>query len=180
MKNIIISDVSKNDTQNILDIYSHYILNSPATFEYDVPDIDSFQKRIDKIQEKYPYLKAEINNVTVGFAYASALKDRPAYNWACEVTIYLHKDYKYSGIGSYMYSKLFDILLKQNITNLYACVTLSNTESINFHKKLGFKQTGIFSNCGYKFNQWYSVAWLEKIIADHLKNPKEFIIYKNI
>lgn len=180
MNNIIISDVTRKDTKSILDIYSWYILNSAVTFEYDTPEIDQFQKRIDKIQEKYPYIKAEIDNKIIGFAYASALKERPAYNWACEVTIYLHKDYKHSGTGSYLYSKLFDILLKQNITNLYACVTLSNTESLNFHKKLGFNQAGVFSNCGYKFGKWHGVAWLEKVIAEHSIKPKEFISYKNI
>lgn len=174
---LIVEDVNLEDTEDILDIYSYYILNTPVTFEYDIPNVLDFQKRIEGIKSRYPYLKAVYNGRIIGYAYASALRTRPAYDWSCETTIYLHKDYRFMGAGRKLYNKLFDILKKQNITNIYACITYSNKESLDFHKKLGFNQVALLTDCGYKMNKWHSIAWLEKIIAEHNIPPENFINY---
>lgn len=75
-----------------------------------------------------------------------------------------------------------DILKRQNIINLYACIAytpvedthLKNTSAI-FHEGLRYKKIAYFTKCGYKFGTWYDMIWMEKIIGEHHGNPKPVI-----
>lgn len=180
MSNIEICIANKDDIKYILDIYSYYILNSSATFEIDIPDFYEFANRVEHIQEKYPYLVAKINNKVVGYTYASPLRTRKAYEYSCETTIYLHYNFINKSIGTKLYNTIFDYLKKQNILNIYACITYSNTESVFFHKKFGFKKVAHFHNCGFKHNVWHDILWLEKTIGKHSKKPHPFINFNKL
>lgn len=171
MDNVIISIAEKGDIKDILDIYGYYVLNSPATFEIELPDINEFALRVENIQKKYPYLTAKINGKTAGFAYATPLRTRKAYDYSCETTIYLHHEYLKKSIGTKLYTALFDYIKQQNILNVYACITYANTESILFHEKFGFKTAAHFHKCGYKHDTWHDILWLEKIIGNHNTIP---------
>src|SRR5690348_10189169 len=87
------------DCKSILEIYRYYVLNTAITFEYDVPDVEEMERRMNNIQPKYPYLVTEIENTIVGYAYASDFRYKAAYQWSPESTIYLHKDFTGKGIG---------------------------------------------------------------------------------
>lgn len=170
------------DAKDILEIYAPYITDTAITFEYSIPSVEEFAKRISCILTKYPYLVAVENNQIVGYAYASAFKERAAYNWAVETTVYLKQDCRGRGIGRSIYSALEEILMKQNILNLNACIACTsvadkylNNTSIYFHEHLGYKKVGHFSKCGYKFETWYDVIWMEKTIGEHSAAPKSVI-----
>lgn len=154
------------DAQAILDIYRPYVLNTNITFEYEVPSIDEFKSRIEQTLKKYPYLVAVEKNKIVGYAYAGSYKNRAAYDWGCELSIYVDENYHHQGIGKKLYDKLIQLLKEMNYQILYACITYPNDKSIAFHKQYGFKQIAYFEKCGYKFNQWADMVWLEKRIAD--------------
>lgn len=171
---------NESHISQIINIYSYYILNTPVTFEVEIPEYNEFKNRVDTIQEKYPFLSALIDNKVVGYAYAAPLKTRKAYEYSCETTIYLDYNYKEKSIGKALYTRLFEYLKKQNIVNLYACITESNKESIIFHEKFGFQKTAHFHKCGFKHNKWHDVMWFEKIISDHSSTPKPFINFNNI
>ena len=113
MDNVIINIAEKSDIKEILEIYSYYVLNSPATFEIDIPDINEFSLQIEKIQNKYPYLTAKINGKTAGYAYAAPLRTRKAYDYSCETTIYLH--HKYFNNCGYKHNTWHDILWLEKI-----------------------------------------------------------------
>ncbi|MBR2526627.1 N-acetyltransferase [bacterium] len=172
--NIKIKPANIEDAQDILNIYSYYVLNTAISFEYDVPTIQEFKERIRKTLENYPYYVAAINNKIVGYAYAGSFVGREAYKYSAELTIYIDKNYKKQGIGKLLYQKLEEDLKEKGIKNLYACVGIPVKESdeyldfnsADFHKHLGFKQVGEFHKCGYKFNRRYSMIWLEKIIGE--------------
>lgn len=180
MDNVIISIAEKSDIKDILDIYGYYVLNSPATFEIEIPDINEFSLRVENIQKKYPYLTAKINGKMAGFAYAAPLRTRKAYDYSCETTIYLHHEYLNKSIGTKLYTALFDYIKQQNILNIYACITYANTESVLFHKKFGFEVAAHFHNCGYKHNKWHDILWLEKIIGNHTTPPAPFINFNDL
>ena len=162
------------DTKDILNIYSHYVLNTAISFEYDVPKVDEFKERIRKTLENYPYYVATLDNKIVGYAYAGAFVGREAYRYSAELTVYVDKDYKKQGIGKLLYQKLEEDLKQKGIRNLYACIGVPvdkadeylDFNSVEFHKHLGFKQVGEFHKCGYKFDRWYNMVWLEKIIGE--------------
>lgn len=174
---ILIRIANENDAESLLKIYSPYVKNTAITFEYEVPLLEEFQNRIKSTLEKYPYLVAEFNGKIVGYAYAGPFKTRAAYGWDVEVSVYVDKDFHGNGCGRFLYEKLEYFLKKMNITNMNACITYTEIEdeylthgSPNFHKKMGFSLVGKFNKCGYKFNRWYDMIWMEKMIGEHNQN----------
>lgn len=172
------------DIPKLLDIYAYYVENTAITFEYEVPSMEEFTERMKRVLEKFPYLAAVLDGEIVGYAYVSPFKERPAYNWAVETSIYVHKDKKGMGIGRCLYEKLEELLKKQNILNLEACIAYPEVEdayltkdSVRFHEKLGYRMVGEFVKCGYKSNRWYNMVWMEKHIGEH-KEKQEKVIYR--
>ena len=168
----------KQDAENLLAIYAPYVEKTAITFEYEVPTVCQFEKRIEKVLEKYPYLIAETNGKIVGYAYAGAFHERAAYDWAVEVTVYVREDCKKRGIGRKLYEALEKILSMQNILNLNACIAYCDVDdqyltknSMQFHEHLGYKLVGEFHKCGYKFGRWYNMIWMEKHIGAHNNTP---------
>ena len=173
---------TENDAEALLKIYAPYVEHTAITFEYEVPSVEEFRSRIRHTLEKYPYLVAEEDGELLGYAYVGPFHDRPAYDWAVETSIYVDKDYKRSGCGKLLYQALEKILKKQHISNLYACIAYTEQEdehltndSMHFHEHLGYELVGTFKQCGYKFNKWYDMIWMEKIIGEHPEMPEAFI-----
>lgn len=175
-----IRTVSANDAQKLLDIYAPYVLNTAITFEYEVPSLNEFKGRIEQTLRRYPYIAAISDNEISGYAYASSFKQRAAYDWAVETSIYVKNGYHGKGIGKILYTELERILKLQNIINLNACIAYPNPQSIAFHEKSGYKKTAHFTKCGFKNNKWYDMVWLEKFIGSHTVPPKPFIPYSEL
>lgn len=187
MSDIYIRQATEEDAQEILDIYRPYIISTAITFEYDVPDISEFRQRIRNTLVRYPYIVAVENEKIKGYAYAGTFKGRKAYDMDVELSIYIDEDCKNRGLGRKLYTKLEEILKLQNIINTYACIATIdgagdeylNNDSMHFHEKLGFKLVGEFKKSGYKFNRWYDMVWMEKIIGNH-NQIKDFIPYNDL
>lgn len=165
------------DAESLLKIYAPYVEKTAITFEYDVPSVEEFAGRIENVLKKYPYLVAEIENEIVGYAYAGSFYERAAYDWAIETSVYVDTNKKKMGIGKKLYEALEKILASQNILNMNACIAYPAEEdeyltknSVEFHEHLGYRLVGEFKKCGYKFNRWYNMVWMEKHIGEHLDN----------
>ena len=165
------------DASALLDIYAPYVEQTAITFEYQTPSVEEFSDRISRTLKKYPYLAAQAGNTILGYAYAGPFKERAAYDWAAEVSIYVRQNAKRRGIGTYLYEALEQLLKNQNILNLYACIaspqqedTYLTRDSIEFHRYMGYRIVGEFRQCGYKFNRWYNMVWMEKHIGSHIEN----------
>lgn len=171
MMSIRIAQIS--DAPAILTIYQAYVEKTAITFESETPSLPEFEERMRQISSKYPFLVLEENQQIVGYAYANALNKRQAYDWSCEVTIYLAPTMAKKGYGRQLYSELEALLKKMGILNLYACIAFPEIDdqylthnSVEFHRHVGYETVGIFHHCGYKFDQWYHVMWMEKIIGE--------------
>ncbi len=168
------------DASEILKIYAPYITGTTITFEYDVPTVAEFKDRIATTLENYPYLVAETEDgKIVGFAYAHRYKERPAYNWSAEVSIYVDNEIRGLGIGKVLSLALEELLAKQNVVNLCACITGKNHNSVLFHEKMGYELVGTFEDFGFKFGEWYDVIWLQKRIYQG-EHPRDFIPYSQL
>ena len=99
MEEITIRTAVRQDAEALLQIYAPYVKNTAITFEYDVPSVEEFAGRISKVLQKYPYLVAEVNGEPVGYAYAGPFKERAAYDWAVETTVYVRENMKKIVIG---------------------------------------------------------------------------------
>lgn len=181
-RNISIRMADEADAEELLKIYAPYVTDTAITFEYDIPSVVEFSQRIRNTLQRYPYIVAVEDNRIVGYAYASAFKERAAYSWAVETTVYLSQDCRGKGLGRKLYLALEDILRRQNIINLNACIAHAadegaylNNASSTFHEHLGYAKVAHFTKCGYKFNTWYDMIWMEKIIGEHSDKPDPFI-----
>jgi len=167
------------DAEALLAIYAPYVRDTAITFEWDVPTVEEFRQRIAHTLERYPYLVAEsAGGRALGYAYAGPLKERKAYDWACELSIYVAQDAHGRGVGGALYATLVHLLAAMGVTNLNACIGYPaapddpylTRASVEFHAHLGFEWVGRFHGCGYKFGRWYDMVWMEKIVGGHPAN----------
>ncbi len=172
----MIREAKPEDAKALLDIYAYYVINTAITFEYDVPGTDAFRERIARTLEKYPYLVLEENGTILGYAYAGVFKNRPAYSRSCELSIYLARGARGRGYGRMLYEALEAELKKRGFLNLYACIADPIVEdeyltrnSERFHRHLGFAKVGEFHRCSFKFDRWYNMIWMEKLIGEHAR-----------
>ena len=173
-ESVLIREATADDAQRLLEIYAYYVEKTAITFEYDVPSVEEFRGRIERIKTRYPYLVIEKNGIIKGYAYAGVFKDRAAYDRSCEMTIYLERGSSGEGLGRKLYEALEEALRKQGILNLYACIGYPDVpdeyldyNSAQFHEHLGYRTVGTFHQCGCKFGRWYSMIWMEKMIGEH-------------
>ena len=175
-----IRTATEKDAEALLEIYEPYVRETAITFEYEVPSAEEFRSRIRNTLLKYPYLVAEQNGEILGYAYAGPFHDRPAYDWAVETSIYVDCDRKHMGIGKKLHNALEEELKERGFLNMNACIAYPETKdehldknSAEFHAHLGYRMVGEFHKCGYKFNRWYNMVWMEKLIGEHTTEQKQ-------
>ncbi|MBE5778559.1 MAG: GNAT family N-acetyltransferase [Clostridiales bacterium] len=169
---------SPEDAEELLKIYAPYVLHTAVSFEYDVPSVEEFRRRIVFTLQKYPYLKAVSQGRIVGYAYAGPFHSRAAYAWGVESSVYVREDIRRKGVGERLYQALEKALRLQNILNINACIATPvqedeylNRNSVLFHQRMGYRMVGEFYRCGYKFGRWYNMVWMEKHLSEHPDEP---------
>jgi L-amino acid N-acyltransferase YncA len=179
---IIIRRAEAFDVPKLLEIYRPYVEHTAVSFEYETPSLEEFLGRVETILRKYPYLVAVSGKELIGYAYASEFKNRKAYDWSVETSIYVKQGQIGKGCGKALYQALEDILKRQHILNLNACIAYTEKEdqyadhnSMNFHKRMGYRLVGRFEKCGYKFGRWYDMIWMEKFLSPHPAQPEQII-----
>jgi L-amino acid N-acyltransferase YncA len=151
------------DAAAIAGIYRPYVLESRATFEIDPPSAQDIAARIAKVEGRYPWLVATGEDGAVtGYAYAMAFRERPAYRFAVETSIYLAASAQGRGTGAALYGLLLDILTAQGFVHAIGALTLPNPGSVALHRRMGFAETGVYEQVGYKLGQWASVGLFQK------------------
>ena len=155
------------DAGEILGIYAPYITDTGVTFETEVPSTAEFAARIDGILKNYPFLVYETDNKIIGYAYGSRYRERAAYKYSADVSVYVTQNHHGRGVGRALYTELFDLLRDRGIYTAYAGIVLPNEKSIGLHKACGFGEVGIYHNAGYKLGEWRDVLWVEKPLREY-------------
>ncbi len=175
MAKIEIRSATGDDAARLLEIYAYYVENTAITFEYETPSPAAFRERIERTLKNYPYLVLEADGVVQGYTYAGPFGVRAAYLYSREVSIYLAPTARGRGYGRLLYEALEAALRAQGALNLYAKVVdpaeaddpYLTRNSEQFHQHLGYNKVGTFHKCGYKFDRWYHIVCMEKIIGEH-------------
>jgi len=160
-----------SDAQQILEIYSPYVKGSACTFETEVPSENEFKARILKNIQVRPWLVCTVADSIICYVYASGHRERAAYQWCCESSVYTHNDFQGMGIGRELYKVLFQILKMQGYRNIYAGITLPNDASIRLHEKCGFMHFATYENIGYKLGEWKNVGWWRLSVNHYDRKP---------
>lgn len=154
-----IRSVTPDDAARILEIYGPFVLDTPVSFETEIPSLQEMRNRIAEISEKFPWLVCEQESYVVGYAYAGPHRSRCAYAWSVEVTVYLDPKFHGRGIGKALYGKLFELLREQGAVNAFAGITLPNQASVGIHEAMGFTKIGQFKDIGFKLGKWWDTGW---------------------
>ena len=185
--NHTIRSVRPDDARALSEIYRYYVENTAVTFEYEAPTVSEFLSRINAYTKHYPYLCIEAEGELLGFAFAHAFRERPAYDYSAEVSIYLRSDCRRTGLGREIYTALENELKRMGVRILYACVAVPEDndphlppDSPLFHEALGYRKCGEFRRCGYKLGRWYTMIWMEKMIGDFPDIPSPLIPYPDL
>ena len=154
------------DAPALLAIYRPFVESTTVSFETVVPTVEEFAARIAKALAGWQWLVAERDGQCIGYAYGSLHRERPAYRWAVEVSVYVHPSYHRQGVGRALYMRLLEELAQKGFCNAYAGTTLPNEGSVALHRGVGFEAIGIFKRVGRKFGKWHDVAWFQRILRD--------------
>ncbi len=166
--------VPEKDAGQIQEIYQYYVEHTAVTFEYKAPSQEELKQRMHKTLQRYPYLVAEVEGKVAGYAYAGVFYDRSAYDWSAEMSVYVQKAIHSRGVGTALYDRMEELLRRQNIVNLFACITHPNEESERFHARKGYQRKALFEKCGYKQGKWWDIVWMQKVITPNNKEPEPF------
>ncbi|MVN75339.1 GNAT family N-acetyltransferase [Hymenobacter sp. HMF4947] len=158
----IIRDATPADVAPMLAIYAPFVAGTTISFEYEVPTLADFAGRVQKVQRSLPWLVAESNGQVIGYAYASAHRERAAYQWSADSSVYVQAAHHGAGVARQLYAQLFARLTQLGYVNVYAGITQPNPRSEGFHRACGFEPVGTYRQVGYKFGQWHDVQWLAK------------------
>ncbi|PFE57614.1 N-acetyltransferase [Bacillus cereus] len=158
----MIREAMKKDVTFILDIYNDAILNSTAVYAYKPVTPEN---RIDWYEQKkadgYPILVYELDNKVVGFATFGPFRAWPAYKYSVEHSVYVDREYRKNGIGSFLMEELITIAKEREYMTLIAGIDAENEKSIAMHKNFGFVYSGTIKKAGYKFNGWLDLAFYQ-------------------
>lgn len=180
MEPAIIRLASPADAQAMLDVYAPFVERTAATFEYEVPTVAEFSVRIQTVLQTLPWLVAETAGQLAGYTYATKHRDRTAYQWSVETSVYVHPDFQGKGIAKRLYDRLFELLTQQGYVNTYAGITLPNPPSERLHVSLGFEPVGVYKKIGYKLGCWYDVQWLVKTLRTPPDKPSKPVLLTEI
>jgi phosphinothricin acetyltransferase len=160
----MIRPVTFADAVTIADIYNYYIINTIVSFE-EIPVTPlEMENRIRNVTSKFPWLVFEENGAIEGYVYLSTWKERIAYKYTAEVSVYLKVGSEGQGIGSRLMEHILKKTENSNIHVLIACISLPNSRSVSLHEKFGFEKAGCFHEVGFKMNQWIDVGYWELIL----------------
>jgi L-amino acid N-acyltransferase YncA len=165
----VLRDAAPEDGAACAAIYRPYVTDTVITFEYEPPTAEDMARRIAVVREKHAWVVLEDSahgGAIVGYAYAAPVKDRAAYRWACEVSVYLESGRRRGGAGRALYEALFERLAARGYRRLIAGMTLPNQASEGLHRALGFEPIGVQRRIGWKFGAWHDVGWVQRSIGD--------------
>jgi len=161
------------DGDAVAAIYRSAIDGSPISFETVAPDGAGMAKRIADRLRAYPWLVCEIDGEVVGYAYGAPHRERAAYRWSCEVSVYIDGRHHRRGVGRALYTSVLAILSAQGFINVYAGITLPNPSSVGLHEAMGFTPVGVYHRVGFKLGRWHDVGWWERPLGEHTGSPAE-------
>jgi phosphinothricin acetyltransferase len=172
---IAIRSARAEDAAAIAAIYAPYVLTGVVSFETDAPDARAMRRRIEGADGFYPWLVATNgdDDGVLGYAYAGKFREREAYRWVVETSIYVAGAVQGQGVGRLLYEALIDTLRAQRFTQAIGAIALPNDHSIALHEAVGFRRAGFFREVGYKHGRWIDVGYWQCELNDAVTPPEE-------
>jgi len=155
----------QRDAAACADIYAPHVEGGVVSFEEQAPSTEAMAARIERYGAGHAWLVAERDGEVVGYAYATAFNERPAYRWSTSVSVYIAEEARGQGVGRALYEALFDRLRERGFRMACAGITLPNEASVGLHEHLGFELVGVNREIGWKHGAWRDVGWYQLELA---------------
>ena len=166
------------DAPAIAAIYAHHVEHGTASFDYEPRSLTETEEKIESVRARnWPFLVAVQDEQVVGYAYATQFRDRPAYSFTCENSIYVHPDHIRQGVGSALLSDLLGHAEASGFRQMIAVIGGGEPGSIALHARLGFAHAGQMRSVGRKFGRWLDTFYMQASLGagdgdDPLKEPQ--------
>ncbi|MBE1159963.1 GNAT family N-acetyltransferase [Dyella acidiphila] len=160
-----------DDADAIHAIYAPTITGTAITFETELPGAEAMRQRILTRLQHYPWLVWEEQGQVLAYAYATRFRERAAYDWIAETSIYVHADARRRGIARRLYAVLLDTMRLQGINQAVGVITLPGEVSVALHEAMGFTSAGVWRKSGYKLGQWWDVGVWQKELQPPANPP---------
>lgn len=165
------------DGASIAAIYAPHVLTGTASFEIDPPDARAMRTRMAASEGLYPWMVVtngeDSDGGVIGYAFASRFRDRPAYKYVCETSIYMTDASSGQGAGRLLYAALVTTLRAQGFVHAIGAITLPNDRLIKLHEAVGFRRAGVYREVGFKHGQWIDVGFWQCQLNDPIVPPVE-------
>ena len=164
----LIRDATDADAEACRAIYAPYVRDTAISFESEPPTTAEMADRIGAAAATHAWLVLEDDGRVIGYAYGGPFASRTAYQWACEVSVYVDPDRRRSGGGRALYEALLARLAERGFHMAVAGMTLPNDASVALHRAMGFEPVGTWKRIGFKHGAWHDVAWTQRPLAGGL------------
>jgi phosphinothricin acetyltransferase len=163
-RDVVVRPAGREDLAALNDIYNGYVSRSHATFDVEPTSMEWRHEWFGHyaLGGRHRLLVAIAGDGVIGYASSSRFRPKPAYETSVEVSIYLAGGSVGRGVGTRLYSSLFEALAEEDVHRAYAGISLPNPASVALHERFGFKQVAHFTEQGRKFGRYWDVAWYEK------------------
>ena len=148
---------AKLDVSQITSMYKTFVLNTPITFESVPPDELNMLERISKVTRRYPWLVCELDGDILGYAHGSPFRERKAYEWVVETSVYVKESFQGIGVGLGLYSSLINCLRKLQFSKAVGVIAIPNEPSRKLHRRIGYKHEATLSKIGWQHGAWQDV-----------------------
>jgi L-amino acid N-acyltransferase YncA len=156
-------------------IYAPYVTGSAVSFELVPPNGAEMAARIARTIERTPWVVVESEGRERAYAYATRHRDRPAYDWTVETTVYVDQRWARRGLGRLAMTSLVAILRLQGAHLAVAGITLPNPGSVGLHRALGFARIGRYPAIGFKDGRWHDVEWYALELGAREAGPEPLV-----
>ena len=158
-----IRDVNEADAEAIAAIYGHHVLNGTASYDLEPPPLDFHRDKIRRIKgEGWPFLVAEVDGRVAGYAYVTQFRDRAAYRFTAEDSIYVHPDLMGRGAGKALLTTLLERSAAYGFKTIIAVIGGAEPASIAVHAALGFLEAGRLRRVGWKHGRWLDSVYMQR------------------
>jgi L-amino acid N-acyltransferase YncA len=169
--------VVPRDAARIVEIYRPYVEKTAISFEEGSPSVSDMEAKIAKVSSVFPWLIYEEAGKVLGYAYATRYRERAAYRWSLEDSVYVSEDSARRGIGRELLSALVFLLRELGYVKIYAVITPPNPASVGLHEALGFTPLCRFADTAFKLGTWQAIDWMELTLREPPERPEEPVLF---
>lgn len=160
-----IRDALESDAEAVHAIYAHHVLHGTASYDIDPPSLEDIRGKMRWIiGEGWPFLVAEANGEVVGYAYSTQFRDRAAYRFTCENSIYVDPQHTGRGIGKALLQALIERSGEYGFRTMIAVIGGAEPASIAVHAACGFEEVGRLKGVGWKKERWLDNVYMQRAL----------------